>query len=98
MRTLNLISLIILTLSLVLLGYQYNKHNSEVFKTNTSMKRIFIMFVVLSFVIFGKLLFNVIYFHKIDSKVGNRGLKGKKGDRGNRGNNAYCKKDLKQSD
>ena len=62
------------------------------------MKRIFIMFVVLSFVIFGKLLFNVIYFHKIDSKVGNRGLKGKKGDRGKRGDNAYCKKDLKQSD
>ena len=68
MKDFNMVSFIVLSLLLILLGFKYNKHNSSIFATNPSMKKIFTFYCVLAFIVVVKLLFNVIYYHKIDMK------------------------------
>ena len=94
MKEFNIVSLIILSLLIILLGFKYNKHNSSMFATNPSMKKIFMFYCVLAFIVIGKLLFNVIYYYKIDNTVGRRGFDGSVGNRGKRGKNAYCKREI----
>tara|TARA_Y100000310_G_C20487698_1_gene717640 strand:+ start:207 stop:497 length:291 start_codon:yes stop_codon:yes gene_type:complete len=85
-------------LGVILFGllYKYHKHNAAMFEVNLSMKRNFMLFVVVVIFVLSRLVGSMVYVDRIGKRPGKRGLRGSNGSRGHRGKNAYCRKDLKK--